>query len=97
MSVPPRPTCTAATVSLIFGILSFVLLPVLGAIVAIIAGHMARAEIRRSNGALDGESLATIGLVLGWVHLAIIVLAVLAFVLFFGGIAVLLAFLAHLH
>lgn len=97
MSVPARPTCTTATVSLIFGILSWCLLPIIGAIVAIVAGHMARGEIRRSNGAIDGDAMATIGIVLGWTHLAVIVLAVLAFVLFFGGLAVLIAFFGHVH
>ena len=97
MSVPARQTCTTATVSLIFGILSWCLLPIIGAIVAIITGHMARGEIKRSNGTLDGDSLATIGLVLGWAHLAVIVLAVLMFVMFFGGLAIMLAFFGHVH
>ena len=97
MSVPARQTCTTATVSLIFGILSWCLLPIIGAIVAIITGHMARGEIKRSNGTLDGDGLATIGLVLGWVHLAVIALAVLMFVLFFGGLAILIAFFGHVH
>lgn len=97
MSVPARQTCTTATVSLIFGILSWCLLPIIGAIVAIITGHMARGEIKRSNGTLDGDGLATIGLVLGWVHLAVIALVVLTFVLFFGGLAILIAFFGHVH
>ena len=97
MSVPARQTCSTATVSLIFGILSWIVLPIVGAIVAIIAGHMARGEIRRSNGTLDGDGLATIGIVLGWAHLAFIVIAVLMFVLFFGGLAILIAFFGHVH
>jgi hypothetical protein len=97
MSVPARQTCTAATVSLVFGILSWFLLPIIGAIVAVIAGHMARGEIRRSNGALDGDGMATAGLVLGWLHLAFIVLAFMLFVLFFGGLAILVAFFGHVH
>ena len=97
MSVPARQTCTTATVSLIFGILSWCLLPIIGAIVAIVAGHMARGEIRRSNGTLDGDGMAVTGLVLGWAHLAFIVIAVLMFVLFFGGLAILLAFFGHVH
>src|SRR5688572_29243898 len=47
---PSAPNSTAAVVSLIFGILSWVMLPVIGPIVAVVAGHMARAEIRSSNG-----------------------------------------------
>lgn len=97
MNVPARQTCTTATVSLIFGILSWCLLPIIGAIVAIVSGYMARGEIKRSNGTLDGEGIATVGLVLGWAHLAIIAFAVLMFVLFFGGLAILLAFFGHMH
>ena len=40
------PTSTAATISLVFGILSWFGLILIGPIVAIIAGHMARNEIR---------------------------------------------------
>ena len=53
----------------------------------IIFGHMARGEIRRSNGQLDGDGLAITGLVLGWASVALWVIAILAFILFFGGLA----------
>lgn len=66
-----RSTSTLATVSLIFGILTWLVLPVAGAIVAIICGHMARKEIRQSpDPTIDGDGLAIAGLVLGYVHLA---------------------------
>jgi hypothetical protein len=92
MSYPPsyRPatTSTLAIVSLIFGILAWCLLPFVGAIVAIICGHMARAEIRRASvdAPLEGDGLAIAGLVLGYVQLASGVLLVLAFMatLFWG-------------
>jgi hypothetical protein len=54
--------------------------------VAIVTGHMARKEIRQDP-ALDGDSMAIIGLVLGWVVVIGTVLAIFAFVLFFGGLA----------
>ena len=98
MNVPAaRPTSTTAIISLVSGILGWTLLPFLGSIVAIICGHMARAEIRRSNGAIDGDGLAVGGLVLGWLSVALGVLSVLAIVLFFGGFAVLLAMLGASH
>lgn len=83
-------TSGTAVVSLIFGILSWFALPVIGAIVAVICGHMARAEIRRSAGAVDGDGLALAGLILGWAHIALMIVALIFVVLFFGG---LLAFL----
>jgi zinc transporter ZupT len=75
-----RPTSTAAIVSLVSGIASWVMLPFLAAIVAIVAGHMARAEIQRSGA--EGDGLAIAGLILGYANLALCI-AVLA-VLFLG-------------
>jgi hypothetical protein len=72
------PNSTAALVSLIFGILSWVLLPVIGPIVAVVAGHMARAEIRSSNGQVGGGGMALAGLVLGYLQIALIVLGICA-------------------
>jgi hypothetical protein len=85
---------TTAVVSLIFGILSWVLLPVIGAIVAIVLGHMARAEIQRSNGMLEGDGLAVAGLVLGWTHIVLMIGAVLIAIVFLGGIIALIAAIA---
>ena len=88
-----RKTSTLAIVSLVAGLLGWTLLPWLGSFGAIITGHMARAEIRRSAGAIDGNGLAIAGLVLGWINVVLCVLAVAAVVLFFGGLAVLLGWL----
>ena len=90
---PGRPTSNLAIFSLVSGLLGWTLLPWLGSLAAVVLGHMARAEIRRSNGGLDGDGLAIAGLVLGWVMIAFSILAILAVVLFFGGLAVLLGFL----
>ena len=67
-------------VSLVFGILTWIFLPVIGPIVAVVAGHMARAEIRRSNGQVGGGGMATAGLVLGYLQIALFVLAICAIV-----------------
>ena len=74
------PNSTAALVSLIFGILSWVMLPVIGPIVAVVAGHMARAEIRASNGQVGGGGMATAGLILGYLQIALFVLAICAII-----------------
>jgi hypothetical protein len=73
------------------GILGWTLLPWLGSLAAVITGHMARAEIRRSPETMEGDGLAVAGLVLGWSMILISVLTVLALVLFLGGLAALLA------
>ena len=62
-------TSGKATASLICGIF-FVFWPL--AVVAVILGHIARGEIRRSGGRLKGAGTAMAGLVLGYVGLAII-------------------------
>jgi len=74
------PNSTAAVVSLVFGILAWFLLPVIGPIVAVVAGHMARAEIRRSNGQVGGGGMAMAGLVLGYLQLALFALAICAII-----------------
>jgi hypothetical protein len=81
----------AAIVSLVAAFLSWVILPLIGAVVAIIAGHIARGDIRRSNGTLDGDVLAIIGLVLGYLQILLTLCVIFAFVLFFGGLAAIVA------
>ena len=93
-TLQPR-TSTLAIVSLIFGVLCWIGIPFIGAIVAVICGHMARSEIRNAPpGMIEGDGMAVGGLILGWIHLALCVLAVFAFLLFFGGLAFLAA---HIH
>jgi uncharacterized protein DUF4190 len=67
-------TNTLAIVSLISGIASWVVAPVVGAVVAVITGHMAKREIQRTGE--QGGTFATVGLVLGYLHLALVLFAV---------------------
>lgn len=88
--LPLRQTNVMAVVSLVSGILSWFLLPFIGAIVAVITGHMARKEIRLAPDRFEGDAMAVIGLVLGYLQLALTVLGILfliVMVLFFGGLA----------
>ena len=78
-------TSTLAMVSLGFGIATWVVLPFIGAIVAVVCGHLARSEIRRAPaGTLDGDGFAVAGLVLGYLHL---VLGAMALTLVLGVLA----------
>jgi hypothetical protein len=94
-------TSGAAMVSLVFGILTWFSVPLmwmvvptpLCAIIAIVAGHMARAEIRRSQGRVEGNGLAIAGLVLGWSVVVLTMLAILVAIVFLGGIAALVGWL----
>lgn len=65
------PNSTLAIIALVAGILGVTLFPILGSLVAVIAGPMAKREIDESGGTLGGESLASIGIILGWVGLAL--------------------------
>ncbi|MGN6152575.1 MAG: DUF4190 domain-containing protein [Lysobacteraceae bacterium] len=86
MNAPIHRTSSLAVISLVFGILGWTLLPFLGSLVAVVCGHMARSEIRQSQGALEGDGMAVGGLVLGYLVIALSVLAVAAIFLFFGGL-----------
>jgi small-conductance mechanosensitive channel len=88
-----KQTNNLAIVSLVSGILGWTLLPWIGSLVAIVTGHMARAEIRRNQETQEGDGLAIAGLIMGWGMVALSILAVLAIFLFFGGIAIFLAWM----
>jgi hypothetical protein len=67
-------TSSLAIVSLVSGIASWFLLPILGAIIAVVTGHLAKKEIHESGGRLSGEEMANAGLVLGYLHLVVSVI-----------------------
>lgn len=89
------PASQLAVASLVLGILSWVLLPVLGGIGAVVCGHLARRDIRASRRALGGDGMALGGLVLGYAHLVLIVVGVVIALVFFGGLIAVLAHAAH--
>ena len=90
MNAQIKQTNTLAIVSLVAGIVGWTLLPMIASIVAIVTGHMARAEIRRNPDTQEGDGFALAGLIMGYAMVAIGVLTVVLIMLFFGG---LLAFL----
>lgn len=71
-------TSSLAIVSLIFGVLAWCMLPFVGALVAVICGHLARNEIRRApvDQRIEGDGMAIAGMVLGYAQLVLSVLAV---------------------
>src|SRR5712691_4821429 len=74
-------TSGKALASLLTGIFGLILFPI--AIGAIILGHMSRSEIRKSNGRLKGDGMATAGLVMGYGTFAVI-----PFILIIAAIAI---------
>ena len=87
-SQPPvyQQTSSLAVISLISGIASFFIVPLLGAIAAVITGNMAKKEIRQSAGRLSGEGMATWGMILGWVNIALSVIGLCLGLLAFLGL-----------
>ena len=71
----PPPTSGKAIASLICGIFLFVL-P--ASIAAVVLGHLSLSEIKKSAGRIQGQGLATAGLVLGYLGLSIIPIAIIA-------------------
>jgi len=76
---PTVPISGLAIASLILGIGGLTVLPLLGSIVAIILGIMARNDIRQRPHEVSGDGIALAGIVLGWIAVG---LAVLSFVVF---------------
>ena len=64
-----------AIASLLFGIFW---LGGIGSLAALVLGYRARREIRNSAGGQRGSGLATIGIVLGWIGVAALVIAAVA-------------------
>ena len=87
----PAETAPLAIVSLVSGILGWVALPVIGAVIAVVTGHIARGQIRDARGDLQGDGLAMVGLVLGYLSLALVLFSVMLFLIFGAGLLALLA------
>lgn len=81
-STPSLPTSGMAIASLVLGIGGLTVLPLLGSIVAIILGYMARKDIRQRPDQVSGDGLALAGIVLGWISVGLAVVGLLIF----GGI-----------
>src|SRR5512138_191265 len=78
----PKPTSSLSLTSMIMGMLGWTLVPVVGGIIAVITGHMAKKEIRQSDGLLGGDGIATAGLVLGYANLVLALCGCLIILLF---------------
>lgn len=80
---PVLPSSTLALISLIAGIAGFTFLPVVGGIVALFTGYAARKETRAIPPTASGDGMATAGIVMGWVQIALGVLSLCCFAAYF--------------
>jgi hypothetical protein len=76
MTTAQKQTAGLAVASLVLGILGLVAIGPLGAIPAVICGHIARSRISASQGALEGEGMALAGLIMGYVNIALMVVLI---------------------
>jgi hypothetical protein len=92
---PGTKTSTLAIISLIGGITGWTVLPFLGAIVAVITGHMAQSEIKKSGGMITGKGMAIAGLILGYLAIAGGICALCLFILLpLAGLGISLPFIS---
>lgn len=83
------PSSTLAIVSLVSAILGFTFIPVIGTIVALVTGYMARGETRSIPPKASGDGLATAGIIMGWIQVALLVIGIcctIAYFVFFLGL-----------
>lgn len=76
----PAATNTLAIVSMVLAILGLTFLPLFASICAVVCGHIARGQIKRTGE--GGSGFATAGLVIGYVTIALFVIIVGAIVIF---------------
>lgn len=74
-------TSGMAIASLVLSLLGFVILPLIGPVLGVIFGHMALGEIKRANGAVQGQGLAMAGLIIGYIEIGLALLACVFFVI----------------
>ena len=84
-SVSTGQTNGKAVASLACGIGGFVVLPVALSIVALVLGYQARSELAQRPGE-GGAGMATAGIVLGWVGVAVGALGLFFFMLALGSV-----------
>jgi len=83
-----------AVASLVLGIMSWLLCPFIGGLLAVILGHTARGQIRRTRESRGGMAMA--GLVLGYIHLVAVALITIFWIAVFGGLTALLGVIGSL-
>jgi len=71
--------------SLIASIMGLCIIPIIGGIVGLILGYIAKKQIRESVGTLTGEGLATAGIIIGWIQVALLCAFCVIFVLALMG------------
>jgi hypothetical protein len=77
---PDAPTSGTAIAALVLAIASFVVFPIVPAVIALVLASSAKREIRASGGAVQGETLARAASIVAAVNLGLLVFALLVVV-----------------
>jgi hypothetical protein len=80
-------TSTLAIVSLVAALSGFTIFPLIGSIIAIVAGYAARKETRAAPPLAGGDGLATAGIIMGWIQVVLMVVGICCFIAWFVFIA----------
>jgi type II secretory pathway pseudopilin PulG len=75
-AAPTAPNSGLALGSLICGILGLTMFPFVASIPAVVCGHMARSDIKKSGGQLGGGGMALGGLITGYIGLLLLPLII---------------------
>jgi hypothetical protein len=82
----PQQNAPDAVIALVASLLSFVICPIIPAIVALVYAGRATTAIAASGGALGGQSMVTAAKIISWIHLVLVVLGVIVFVIVVAGV-----------
>lgn len=77
--LPPQQTSGTAIAALVLAIGSFVVLPVVPAIIALVLARSAGSDIDSSGGRVSGSGLVTAARIVAWINLGLSALVVLLF------------------
>ena len=80
----PQRTDSKAIIALVLACASFILFPLIPAIVALVLASSAKRDIAASGGRLGGEGLVTAAKVISWINIGLSVLFVVILVTAFG-------------
>ena len=68
---PPPRTSTSAIVGLVLAITSWVVCPIIPAVVALVLAHQSDREIETSNGTIGGDGLNTATRIISWINIGV--------------------------
>lgn len=86
MPPPPKPNNGLAVGAMIAGIVGLFAVPIIGSILGIVLGTLAKRQIAESGGREGGEGMAQAGIITGWIGLALWVLFIVFFLILFIGL-----------